>query len=265
MPMPELNDAIVELAEAALDTARVGLCVADSDGRLLWVNTAFAAPLKLDPSDLVGQEFHALIEASISTEKLHQLFAHSDHEALVSLPTVAASGLLSYLLLRARSHRHASGARFRVVTLIDVGDLGGGREHLSSVYRKLEAVNRALVVVDANAPHLPITYVNHRFQMMTGYSARDAIGRNCRFLQGRDTDQPQIAEMRDALRRRLPCHVVLRNYRKDGSPFNNEIALSPLFDAAGELRFYVAVLHEVTEPATAAQRRKSDADPGIPG
>jgi PAS domain S-box-containing protein len=77
---------------------------------------------------------------------------------------------------------------------------------------------------------MQITSVNEGFSAITGYSASEAVGRNCRFLQGPDTDRRAVAAMSEALRARRAIRLALLNYRKDGTPFWNLLYLAPLFD-----------------------------------
>ena len=103
-----------------------------------------------------------------------------------------------------------------------------------------------VVITDATHPELPIVYVNPAFERMTGFSAEEAVGRNCRFLQGEDRHQPALDELRAALRDERECRVVLYNYRKDGTPFWNELHVSPVYDEEGRLANFVGVQSDVT-------------------
>ena len=108
-----------------------------------------------------------------------------------------------------------------------------------------------IVITDATAPGHPIVYVNPAFEHMTGYSAGEVLGENCRFLQGNDRDQPALDELRAALGEERECRAVLRNYRKDGTLFWNELHVSPVYDEEGRLVNFVGVQDDVT-------RRKQD-------
>ncbi len=103
-----------------------------------------------------------------------------------------------------------------------------------------------ITVADAHLPDLPLVYVNEAFQEMTGYSEDEMIGRNCRFLHGSDTDQPALAELRDALRTRRACKLILRNYRKNGEMFYNLLSLLPVTNDANIVTHYVGIQQEVT-------------------
>jgi diguanylate cyclase (GGDEF)-like protein/PAS domain S-box-containing protein len=92
----------------------------------------------------------------------------------------------------------------------------------------------------------PLVYVNQAFETITGYGPADALGRNCRYLQGSDRRQPQIQELRDAIRRREAISVQLRNYRKDGNLFWNALHLAPVCASGTEPTHYVGLMQDVT-------------------
>jgi PAS domain S-box-containing protein len=114
-------------------------------------------------------------------------------------------------------------------------------------------VTSGVTIADARQPDLPLIYVNQGFQNITGYSAREAVGRSCRFLQGDDRDQPALEDLRAALREGRPCVVRLRNYRKDGTLFHNELHISPVHNEDGELTHFVGIQLDVTEQVRARE------------
>jgi PAS domain S-box-containing protein len=103
------------------------------------------------------------------------------------------------------------------------------------------------VIADPNQPDVPLVYVNPAFERTTGYVAEEVLGRNCRFLQGKDRDQPALGELRTAVREGRHCTVVLRNYRKDGSLFWNELSIYPVRDEDGLTTSFVGVQNDITE------------------
>ena len=92
----------------------------------------------------------------------------------------------------------------------------------------------------------PIVQVNAAFETITGYSAAEVIGKNCRYLQGSDRLQPEIAEIRAALAEGRACKITLRNYRRDGTMFRNALSLSPLRDSVGQVTHFVGIIRDVT-------------------
>lgn len=123
--------------------------------------------------------------------------------------------------------------------------------------RAVIATDLAFTISDPAAPDNPLRWVNPAFSRMTGYEAEDAIGRNCRFLQGRGTDPAVVDEIRAAIAARTPLTVTLLNYRKDGSPFWNQLSISPVFDGEGELISFVGVQYDVSERVRSDTEREA--------
>jgi diguanylate cyclase (GGDEF)-like protein/PAS domain S-box-containing protein len=102
------------------------------------------------------------------------------------------------------------------------------------LYRRLvESSPEGVVLIDAQGTDHPVIYVNPAFEALTGYSAAELLGRNLRLLQADDREQDGRHRLRDALSRGETCRVLLRNYRKDGSLFWNEMTVMPLRHADG--------------------------------
>lgn len=122
-----------------------------------------------------------------------------------------------------------------------------GPDRLRLLERAVTASTNSIVITDPNQPDSPLVYVNPAFERTTGFAAEEALGRNCRFLQGEDRDQPALAEVRAAVRDGRHCTVVLRNYRKDGTLFYNELSVYPVRDEDGRVMNFVGVQNDVTE------------------
>jgi PAS domain S-box-containing protein len=110
----------------------------------------------------------------------------------------------------------------------------------------LDLTGTGFILTDPRLEDDPIVYVNRAFLDMTGYTADEVLGRNCRFLQGSETDPARIDELRRATRANRPATVELINYRKDGTPFWNEVHISPVRDARGEVVRFVGVQVDVS-------------------
>ena len=139
----------------------------------------------------------------------------------------------------------ASGER---VVLVQRASLSGHWQNETWLREQaLAASSGAILITDSNEPDNPIVYANLTFERITGYSIEEAIGKNCRFLQGEDREQPALEELRAAIREGRDCQVILRNYKKDGTLFWNELSISPMHDEEGNISNFVGVLGEVTE------------------
>lgn len=110
----------------------------------------------------------------------------------------------------------------------------------------LEHGSHGVLVADMRLRGQPIVHVNRAFEAITGYAAAEAIGKNCRYLQGSDRLQPEINVIRTALTQGQDCSVTLRNYRRDGTMFRNALRLVPLRDDAGQVTHFVGLIRDVS-------------------
>ena len=110
----------------------------------------------------------------------------------------------------------------------------------------IESVTAGVIICDARLPDWPIVFSNPALTVMTGYQAAEIVGRNCRFLQGPQSDRSTVAQIRAALLERRSFHGVLLNYRKDGTSFWNELTINPVHDVKGFLTHYVGVQTDIS-------------------
>ncbi len=113
--------------------------------------------------------------------------------------------------------------------------------------RAMQAVSQGILITDPHQPDNPILYASPGLERLTGYAAAEMMGRNCRFLQGEETDPQSVATLRRAIAERRECSVELLNYRKDGSSFWNAVSVTPVRDEGGRLTHFVGVQVDVTE------------------
>ncbi len=114
--------------------------------------------------------------------------------------------------------------------------------------RAVEASVNPILIVSALDPDMPLVYVNRAFEQVTGYGRDEAIGRNCRFLQGADCDQPELDKIRRAIAEQRDGQALLRNYRRDGSMFWNLLYITPVRDPySNQVSHFVGVQHDISE------------------
>ena len=104
-----------------------------------------------------------------------------------------------------------------------------------------------IVIAEQEGDENILIYVNKGFEKLTGYTADEILYQDCRFLQGDDRDQPALDAIRVAIREGRPCRQVLRNYRKDGSLFWNELSITPVYNDEDQLTYFIGVQKDVTE------------------
>lgn len=121
--------------------------------------------------------------------------------------------------------------------------------------RMIDASNDGIVVAEQEGDDDTILiYVNPAFERLTGYLANDILYRDCRFLQGEHRDQAARERIREAIRSGQPCREVLLNIRKDGSAFWNELSLTPVFNEADQLKYFIGIQKDVSRQVAAEQR-----------
>jgi PAS domain S-box-containing protein len=120
---------------------------------------------------------------------------------------------------------------------------GGGTDPFAAAVR---ATRMPMIIADARLPDQPVVFTNEAFCRLTGYARDEILGRNCRFLQGPETDPAARARIRAAVAAGEPLEIEIRNHRKDGEPFWNRLLMAPVHDADGNLTYFFASQVDVT-------------------
>nr|AML79543.1 putative LOV domain-containing protein [Hedwigia ciliata] len=152
------------------------------------------------------------------------------------------------LALRAVTYELTQSSRIK-------GDLGESRPGgllengvvCSSLMISLTRIQQSFVLSDPNLPDMPIVYASDVFCELTGYSREEVVGRNCRFLQGPDTNPADVQKIRQAVEEEQACTVKILNYRKDKTPFYNCLHVAPVRSCGGKVAFYMGLQLEVGE------------------
>lgn len=118
----------------------------------------------------------------------------------------------------------------------------------------VDASNDGIVIAENEGDDNILIYANKAFERLTGFSADEVLYQDCRMLQGNDRDQFARHAIRDALNKGRPCRQILRNYRKDGSSFWNELSITPVFNDAEKLMYFIGIQKDVTEHVLTQQK-----------
>ncbi|UTW07850.1 EAL domain-containing protein [Pseudomonas benzenivorans] len=243
------------LLRKILDNLPVGVSVADSKGRLILSNPEngliWAGPQPVQLSDYaryqgawaehgepLGAEDWPLARAVRDGRVMRNEVI--DIQAFDETHKTTLNSAVPYL----DEHGVVQGA---IAVIQDVSEQRQRDLEIRIRTRAMEASVNAIVITDNQREDQPIAYVNPAFERITGYRSEEVIGRNCRFLQGQDQDQPELDSIRRALRAEEEGRAVLRNYRKDGSAFWNELRLAPVVNDRGKVSHFVGILHDITE------------------
>ncbi|NIM74317.1 MAG: EAL domain-containing protein [Gammaproteobacteria bacterium] len=206
--------------------------------RLLQARLASLEPI------LNGLHLDAYLQTSAQNDlRTSELHGIRTHIVITLLGTLLAAAVLVVLLVR--QWRRAS-------RLLD--DARRTAEALNLSQRAVEATSNGILVTDHRNDDHPIAYCNPAFERMTGYRREEIIGRNPRFLQGGDTEQDELGKLRAAIGAGGDYRGVLKNYRKDGTLFWNQLRMSPVFDESGNLTHYVGIQTDITESHNLTQQ-----------
>ncbi len=110
----------------------------------------------------------------------------------------------------------------------------------------VESAQDGIVVAEKEGEDTILVYVNPAFERLTGYSAEEILYQDCRFLQGENTDLAAVKVIREAIDERTPVRTVLKNYRKDGSIFWNELSVTPFYDELDQITYYIGIQKDVS-------------------
>jgi PAS domain S-box-containing protein len=124
----------------------------------------------------------------------------------------------------------------------------------------VRATRMPMLITDPTRPDNPIVFSNDAFTKLTGYTREEIVGKNCRFLQGAETDPKAVTKIRDAIERRVPIEIDLLNHKKSGETFWNRLLISPVFDPDGQLIYYFASQFDVTLEKERLVRLQEDRD-----
>ncbi|MBV9079088.1 MAG: PAS domain-containing protein [Methylobacteriaceae bacterium] len=117
-------------------------------------------------------------------------------------------------------------------------------------FAAIEMTRMPMILTDPNIPDNPIAFANRAFQDLTGYTEEEILGRNCRFLQGAQTDREAVRELREAVAEQRAIALEILNYKRDGTPFWNGVFIGPVYDSEGKLLYFFASQLDVTRRRT---------------
>ena len=227
------------------------IVITDPVGRIVYCNPAFTALTGYAFGEIEG-ETPALWKSGETPDELYrEMWEHM--QAGTPWQGVIRNRRKDGTLYWEHQHisplRNASGQVSRLIAIKE--DITHLREVESALLLRdqaLASTNNGVMISRAAADDHSILYVNPAFERITGYSAAEAVGRIGRFLVREDLAQPGLDEIRAALRERRPGHAILRNYRKDGTMFWNELFIAPISDATrDDITHFVSVINDISD------------------
>jgi len=254
------------LTDAVLDTLTTRVAVIDETGRIVESNTQWDAFAATHDHPLVPDADRPYLDALLQSSNEQAVTVAGRLQGLFDAES-DADGEYPYhadtdgraLIVRYAALDHG-GERYAVVAHVGRADRS---ETAADLRLKERAMDEAPVGISISDPDLddnPVIYANAAFERITGYPVDEVIGRNCRFLQGEDTDPEAVAQLRRAVDNWAPVTVELRNYRKNGEEFWNQVTIAPLYDEDGEPSHFVGFQQDVTDRKRAEESLETERD-----
>jgi two-component system, cell cycle sensor histidine kinase and response regulator CckA len=228
---------------AAFDNAGHGIAIVALDGRFIETNEACARIVGFSPLELQQLYFQSITHPDdLETGLTHRrgLLAGEARTYELEKRYFDKSGRIVWVRVAVTLVRDKENLPlYFICQLQDITDHKAVEERLRLREGALDSISQAIAIADAGRPDYPIIYVNAAFERITGYSIGEAIGRNCRFLQGAATDPAMVARMRADLHDGRPFRGEVVNHR-------NELSITPVHDSRGRLTHFIGVLTDLT-------------------
>ncbi|WP_216351288.1 adenylate/guanylate cyclase domain-containing protein [Leptolyngbya sp. 'hensonii'] len=233
------------------------LCIRNQDGYFQDLNQSWVRVLGWSVEELRSTPWMEFVHTNdrAETDEMEVLCqAEPSLQSMVQYKNRYRCKDGSYRWLSWRLSPYQNGLSYGIAQDVSEKSWSGSQAYRAGIEEALKlrdqaiaASNAGIVIADARLPDMPLIYVNPAFERMTGYAISEVLGTNCRFLQGQDREQPEIDRLRFAIKGGEDCTVVLRNYRKDGTLFWNELHISPIYDNSGKLTHFVGVQTDISD------------------
>ncbi len=261
------TEAAQRFADATIDALSKLVGVIDAQGQLVSANRSWRSALHSARGALlcaVGQDYLQACDRAALTGQLHprhtpdllRALMQSRGSVLQQELAWQSDAVTHHLALTVTPFDASADNAFWVISLEDISQRKDQEARIRLQAQVLDSALEAISIADATQPDFPLIYVNRTFETLTGYTAQDVLGKNCRFLQGQDQQQHALTSVRRALAAGTSCRVLLRNYRKDGSMFWNELTLNNLMDG-DRITHVVALQRDVTAMLASEQSLKA--------
>ncbi len=229
--------------QAAFDEANDAMVMIDDDARIIDANLEASNIYGLEQQALLGQPFQRFLPDDLDFERAWQEFRDAGR-VRDTVTITGADGV---------ERQVEYSATVDVIFgqhLVVSRDISGRVEREAELQSKTQAIDQApigITLADPDQDDNPLVYANETFCELTGYDEEEVLGQNCRFLQGEGTDPATVTAISQAIEAQEPVTEIVRNYRKDGTPFWNRLTIAPITDATGELTNYVGFQEDVSD------------------
>jgi diguanylate cyclase (GGDEF)-like protein/PAS domain S-box-containing protein len=236
---------------AAINQAAVGICHTDKHGQFILVNIKMCQILGYKESELSDKKMDEITyppDREKSRNLISQLLQKPESSLKLEQRYLRRDGVVIWAQATYSVTVNADGSVDSIMAVVeDISERKQLEYSLRLSNRALESSGNGVVISNANDPNNSIIFANSAFCRITGYSLEEVMGRNCRFMQNGDHEQIELKMIRTALAKNQEIHVVVRNYRKDGSMFWNDLSISPVPDEYGVVTHFIGIINDITK------------------
>lgn len=249
-----------EIFNILLEAVSEGILIVDKNQKIVEINSNAETIFGYEPRELIQQDLNKIIpfkfhskhgqyfEKFLKSGKRRSMGEASDIFGLKKNGVTIA--------IEVELNPYAINDKLYVMALVkDISERKEIERNLMLKSTALQSASSGIIITDALKEDHPIIYFNTAFETLTGYSSDEILNRNCRFLQGEDRDQEGLKTIRKAISKKESCRVKLRNYKKDGTLFFNDLYIMPIIDNNGVLTNYIGIQNDITQIKTAEEER----------
>ncbi len=239
----------LRLFQQAVESSGHAVYITETDGTIRYVNSTFEEITGFTRDEAIGETPRILHSGEMSDEYYESIW-----------DTILSGDIWKEEIINQRANGDQYAAEQTIAPVADNDeirafvavqtDITERKEREETLQRRTQAIDGAPIGITITDPDLednPLIYVNDGFVDLTGYSREETLGKNCRFLQGENTDPDRVARIREAIDAQEPISITLRNYRKDGTEFWNHLEIAPVRNDTGDVVNYVGFQQDVTE------------------
>lgn len=240
-----------EIFNILLETVFEGVIIVDNHQKIMEVNASAEFIFGYAKNEILGKDLKLLIPSNYHTnyvsyfEKFNQKGKRGKMGEQTDFYALKKDGTIFPVEIELNSFSNYN-KTFVMALIKDISEKKEIEKNLMLRTKALQSASNGIIITDALKHDNPIIYFNSAFQKLTGYSDAEILNHNCRFLQGNDTDQEPLKCLREAIKKGESCQATIRNYKKDGSMFWNDLYVFPITNSNGIVTNFISVQNDVT-------------------
>lgn len=241
-----------EIFNILLESVAEGVIVVDDHQIIVEVNTTAAKMFGYETEELLKQPLNILIPKKYQKKhdaQVKDFLKEQSHRSMKHRPDIfgAKKEGTVFPIEASLSSFKIYNQNFTMALIIDISERKEFEYDLAMKSKALQSSSNGILITDALKKDNPIIYFNPAFTELTGYSKEEILNKNCRFLQADDRDQDSIKEMRLAIKEGRSYKTVIRNYKKDGTLFWNDLSITPIKNKDGLITNFIGIQNDITE------------------